>query len=112
MEIEKKLKEAKAAEAQGNEEIREAVMEDVDRLKQTAETIRVPQNEARVSGISKTKTWRITSIDPKRVPAYFGGIELRPVDERAVLSLIKGAKGDLKIPGVTFEETYSISARS
>ena len=110
--IERKLKEAEAAERQGNVEIKEAVMEDVDRLMQAAETIHVPQSETKVSGITKTKTWRITSIDPKRVPAYFGGIELRPVDERAVLSLIKGAKGDVRIPGVRFEETYTISARS
>ena len=40
------------------------------------------------------------------------GVLLRPVDEKAALRLIRATKGTIKIPGIEYEETYSVSIRA
>ena len=61
--------------------------------------------------MSRTKTWKITGIDSSKVPVSFGGVEIRPVDEKLVLQLIKMSKGKIKIPGVEYEEDVIIGIR-
>lgn len=111
-EIERKLREA--AEADKNEKAAEAesAMAQAEVIEHIAQNIYVPKQETpKVSGISKSVTWKITNIDPTKVPVNFGGVEIRPVDERAVMALIKASKGKIQIPGITFEEDYIVRAR-
>ena len=65
----------------------------------------------KVKGVTQTKTWKITGIDHEKVPVNFAGMELRPVDEKLVLQLIKTSKGKIVIPGVTYEEDVIIGIR-
>ena len=51
----------------------------------------------------------LVGIDSAKVPIYFSGAEIRPVDEKAIMKLIKESKGTIQIPGVKYEETASIS---
>ena len=64
-----------------------------------------------MKGVSTTKTWKITKVDSAAVPTHVQGVEIRPVDEKAVLRLIKATKGAIKIPGITYEEDVTVSVR-
>ena len=39
-------------------------------------------------------------------------VVIRPVDEKAVARLIKMSKGQIKIPGIEYKETVSVSIRT
>ena len=67
---------------------------------------------AEAEGIRHTKTWRIVSVDPSLVPTSVNGVEIRPVDTAAVMKLIRQSRGTVRIPGITFEEDYTISVRT
>lgn len=112
IEREKKLAEAEAAESKGDIAAAEFAMAEAEVMDNVAVTGTVQVAAPKVEGISKTKAWRITGIDDEKVPIDIAGIVIRPVDEKAILNLIKQSKGKIKIPGVTFEETVSISVRS
>ena len=61
--------------------------------------------------MSKSKTWKIVGVDASRVPIEINGMVIRPVDEKAILRIIKASKGTIRIPGVIYEEATQISAR-
>ena len=106
----RKMAEAAEAEANGDSLGAEMAMAEAE----VAEGIAVGGITARapkVKGVTQTKTWKITGIDPEKVPVNFAGMELRPVDEKLVLQLIKTSKGKIVIPGVTYEEDLVIGIR-
>lgn len=101
-ERERKLKEAMALEAAGEEAV---VMDE-------ATGYSVPASvKPKVSGVSTSKDWEITSIDTAKVPVNFGGMELRPVDQAAVIRLIRASKGSIAIPGIAYREVAKMSFR-
>ncbi len=65
----------------------------------------------KVSGVSVSKDWAITKIDPDKVPIEIAGAVIRPVDEAAIMRLIRATKGGIKIPGVEFTEKAKMSFR-
>ena len=65
----------------------------------------------KVSGVSTSKDWEIVEIDPKAVPLAVAGIELRPVDQAAVMRLIRASKGQIEIPGITYRQVAKMSFR-
>ena len=65
----------------------------------------------KVSGVSTKKDWEIIEIDMDKVPDEINGILIRPVDQKAVMRLIRASKGAVKIPGITYKETSKISVR-
>lgn len=67
--------------------------------------------DVKVKGVSKSKTWKIVGVDASHVPVEINGMVIRPVDEKAILRIIKASKGTIRIPGVIYEETTQISAR-
>ena len=69
-------------------------------------------DKPKASGVSTSKTYRISKIDLSLVPVTFGGVVIRPVDEKAVLSLIKQSKGAIDIPGIEFVEDVVVSVRT
>ncbi len=111
-EVDRKLKEAAEAESKGDTLAAETAMAEAEVMDGVAVAGVVQAAPPKVKGVSKTKAWRITGIDAEKVPVEIAGCVIRPVDEKAVLNLIKGTKGQIKIPGVTYEETVSISVRS
>lgn len=111
-EMNRKLDEAAEAEANGDAAGAEFAMAEAEVLDGAVVTRGIRAKPPKTKGVSHTKTWRITKIDNEKVPVSFAGMELRPVDERLVLQLIKTSKGTIAIPGVTYEEDVIISVRS
>lgn len=111
-EVDKKLEEAAKAEKEGDILGAEMAMAEAEVMDGVAVAGVVAPAAPKVNGVSKTKAWRITGIDPSKVPVEVAGIVIRPVDEKAVMNLIKATKGQVKIEGITYEETVNISVRS
>ena len=110
-ERERKLKEAMALEAAGDKEGAEAAVEEAVVMDE-ATGYSVPASvKPKVSGVSTSKDWEITSIDTAKVPVNFSGMELRPVDQAAVIRLIRASKGSIAIPGIAYREVAKMSFR-
>ena len=111
-EIDRKLDEAATAETNGDAMGVEFAMAEAEVMQGIAEAGSIPSQKPKTDGVSTSKTWKITSIDDSKVPVALCGAVIRPVDEKAVLALIKATKGKIEIPGITFEESVTISVRS
>ena len=111
-EMNRKLEEAAEAEAAGDATGAEYVMAEAEVLEGVSIGGSIVAQAPKAKGVSQSKTWKITGIDASKVPVSFEGVEIRPVDERAVMRLIKESKGTVQIPGVQYEETVSISVRA
>lgn len=112
IEAEKKMAEAMEAEVAGDVTGAEIAMEEAVIMESVAETAVVYKQEKSVKGVSKTKAWQITSIDAENVPISLSGMTLRPVDEKAVMRLIKASGGTVNIPGIKYEETVNVRVRA
>lgn len=110
-EAERKLAEAAKAREAGDALEAEFAEVDAEALMDTAMSASVVTEDAKASGMSRRKGWEITGIDLNAVPTTFNGVVIRPVDERAVLALIKQFGGKVEIPGITFTETSTIAVR-
>lgn len=111
-EVDKRLEEAAEAEKNGNVVAMEMAMAEAEVADNVSAVGRVASQIPKVKGVSQSKTWKITNIDSSKVPVNFNGMELRPVDEKLVLQLIKASKGSIVIPGVAYEEDVVISVRA
>lgn len=107
-----KLEEAAAAEQSGDTAGAAAAMEEAEVLDGMASSARVTARAPKANGVSQTKTWKLKSVDPEKVPIKVGGVEIRPVDQAAVMRLIRESKGTISIPGVEYEESVQISVRA
>ena len=111
-EAERKLAEAAAADQSGDEFTAEFALMDAEMYADAAKTISVAAEKPNVSGVSTRKSWKIKSIDLSKVPINFDGVCIRPVDESAVMKLIKASNGEISIPGIEIEEEYIMSVRA
>jgi len=111
-EANRKLEEAAALEAKGDSDGAEYAMAEAEVYDSYAETVSVKPKQQKVSGITTSRTWKIKSIDSSKVPVFFQGVELRPVDASAVLRIVKASKGQISIPGVEIEEVVNMSVRA
>lgn len=111
-ETDRKLAEAAALEQQGDAMGAEMAMAEAEVYDDAAAGIVVASKTPKVDGVSTAKTWKITNIDLSKVPTEIAGVLIRPVDEKAVMSLIRATKGQVKIPGIEYEQTVSISIRA
>ena len=109
---EKAFTAAVEAESKGDTLGAEAAMLEAEILDDAAAVTFVGVAAPKAAGISKRTTWKITAIEADKVPVAVAGVVIRPVDEKAVMALIKASKGTVRIPGITFEEDYIISARA
>ena len=110
-ERERKLKEAIQLEAAGDKEGAEAAFEEGMVMDEAASYSIPVASKPKVSGISMSKDWEITGIDPKKVPVEFSGMELRPIDQAVVMRLIRASKGSIAIPGISYHEVAKMSFR-
>ena len=110
-ERERKLNEAAELETAGEKEAAEAALLDAQVTEEIAVNTSVIAEPVRTKGVTNTKDWEIQSIDKEKVPVVFAGMEIRPVDEKAITRLIRASKGTIQIPGVTYKEIIKISIR-
>lgn len=110
-ELERKLAEATAAEAAGDSDAANSAMAEAEVMDDVSVGGGISAPDLKVNGVSKSKTWKIVGVDDSRVPIEINGMVIRPVDEKAILRIIKASKGTVRIPGVIYEETTQISAR-
>ena len=111
-EADRKLEEAAALEKSGDILGAEMAMAEAEVYDDASAGVAITGAAPKVSGVSTSKTWKIKSIDYSKVPTEIAGIIIRPVDEKAVLELVRATKGAIKIPGIEFEQTTSISIRA
>lgn len=111
-EADRKLAEAEAAQKNGDAKAMESAIQEAIVADQIGATQFVSCSAPKVSGISQKTDWEIVSIDDKEVPIDLNGCMLRPVDTKAVMSLIRATKGQVKIPGVVYRETVKMSVTS
>lgn len=111
-EANRRLEEAAALEKAGDALGAEMAMAEAEVYDDAAAGIVVSGKAPKVDGVSTSKSWEITSIDPDKVPVEIAGVVIRPVDEKAVARLIKMSKGQIKIPGIEYKETVSVSIRT
>ena len=105
-------RERKIQEAAGDADGAEAAFEEATIMDDAASYAVVPAAATpKVSGVSTSKDWEIVEIDPKAVPLAVAGIELRPVDQAAVMRLIRASKGQIEIPGITYRQVAKMSFR-
>lgn len=110
-EMNRKLAEAAAAESEGDAIGAEMAMAEAEVMENVATTATIKSEAPTMKGVSTTKTWQITKVDSALVPTHVQGVEIRPVDEKAVLRLIKATKGAIQIPGIAYEEDVTVSIR-
>lgn len=63
-------------------------------------------------GVSVRTTWKARVTDPKAVPAYFEGMELREINMTALNNIAKWRNGEAQIPGVEFYKESQMSVRT
>ena len=110
-EMERKLEEAATAEAEGDVVGAEFALAEAEVMEGVASNSIVQVKAPRADGVSRSKTWEIVEVDSSIVPVNFGGEEIRPVDLKAVMRIIKASKGTVQIPGIKYEEKTTISVR-
>lgn len=100
---------AAQAEAQGDEDTAE-IMRDM------AEEVPLGEISAAAAptakGVSVRTTWKARVVDPKAVPAYFEGMELREINMTALNNIAKWRNGEAQIPGVEFYKDSTMSVRT
>ena len=110
-EAERKLREAAEAEAAGRQEEAEAAMTEAIIMDEAKNTVFVTRQAPKAAGTSTRKDWAIRSVDQSKVPIAVNGMEIRPVDQAAVMRLIRASKGTISIPGIVYEEITQMSFR-
>jgi hypothetical protein len=110
-EANRKIEEAIALEEQGKIEEAEAAMLDAQITDSVARGATLVVEKPKAEGVSVSKDWEIVSINDAIVPLKVAGVTIRPVDEKAVMRLIRASKGTVSIPGVVYKETAKMSFR-
>lgn len=68
--------------------------------------------QPKAEGISVKTVWKARITDPDKIPVSSNGIEIRPIDIRALNNIARITKGTAVIAGVEFYPEKTISARS
>jgi hypothetical protein len=110
-EADRKLAEAIAHEDAGDEDAAQEAMLDATMADQMSRTMSVTLEQPKADGVSMSKDWVIDILDESKVPVEFAGMVIRPVDDKAVMRLIRASKGKFEIPGVTYHEVAKMSIR-
>lgn len=110
-ERERMLAEAAAREEAGDAEGAEAAMTEAVVMDEATRYSAPSAPQPKVAGVSTSKDWEIDSIDDALVPVDVNGAVIRPVDQAAIMRLIRASKGNIKIPGVSFHEVSKMSFR-
>lgn len=110
-ERERLLAEAAARDAAGDAAGAEEALEDAVVMDEATNYTAPAVQKPKVAGVSTSKDWEIESIDAKLVPLAVAGVQIRPVDQAAVMRLIRASKGTIEIPGIVYHEVTKMSFR-
>lgn len=110
-ERERKLREAAELEEAGDKEGAEAAMTEAVVMDEAVAYSVPAAPKPKVAGVTSSKDWEIVDINPSMVPLVIAGVELRPVDQSAVMRLIRASKGKIYIPGIVYREVAKMSFR-
>lgn len=110
-EADRKLKEAIELEESGRAGEAESALLEADIMDSAGRNVVVEAQKPKAEGASSSIDWEITAVDQNSVPVDFCGMCIRPVDEKAVLKLIRASKGQIKIPGVSYKAVAKLSFR-
>ena len=110
-EVERRLQEAIALEAQGKTSDADAAVEEAEIMDEMSNVVSVAADKPKAEGVATKKDWEIESIDSSKVPVLVAGVELRPVDTSAIMRLIRSTKGQVHIPGVVYKEVAKVAFR-
>ena len=110
-EADRKLEEAIKAEANGDEEAKNAAFLDAEIADSASRMATVSMQAPTAKGVSMSKDWEIIDIDLSKVPDTVMGVLIRPVDTAAVMKLIRASKGAIQIDGITYKETAKMMFR-
>lgn len=110
-EAERLLSQAIVLESQGKTAEANAAVDEAEIIESAAGSVVVGFSLPSVKGVSSSRDWEIESIDPDKVPDTVNGSIIRPVDEKAVMRLIRASKGTIHIPGIKYRSTTKMSIR-
>ncbi len=110
-EAERKLLEAIKLEKSGDSAAAECVMLDAEMADTMSRNVTITAEPPKVKGVSQTTDWELVSVDNDKVPIAVAGMVIRPVDEKAIMRLIRASKGKVSIPGIIYKETIKTSIR-
>lgn len=110
-ESEKLLQEAIEAEQHGKQNEATAKMFLAEMVSDMVITATSQVAKPTAQGISMSRTWKARVTDPKLVPAYANGFELRSIDLAELNRLARATSGSIKIAGIEFYEDITLSAR-
>ena len=105
------LAQAAELESAGNAQQANAVFVNAQMVDAAARNIALERNAPKANGVATTTDWQITGIDAAQVPVDINGCVIRPVDEAAVLRLIRASKGKVIIPGIKYEAITKVAIR-
>ena len=108
-EAERLMAEAAAKEQKGEDV--SAIVEEAVMTEAVGNTITIQAAAKKPEGVSTRKDWKITEVSFAEVPCEICGVTIRPVDESAVMKLIRATKGTIKIPGIKYEEYNTVVVR-
>ncbi len=99
------------AEENGNKAAADAAMANASVIDQAGRSISLGASKPQAEGASMTTDWELVEVNNREVPLSLNGIELRPVDTKAVMRLIRASKGKIVIPGITYKAVAKMSFR-
>lgn len=110
-EADRKMQASIDAEASGDAEAATAAMLDAEIADRASRMVSMPEEKLKAEGVGTQKDWEITAIDASKVPVSLAGMVIRPVDEAAVMKLIRASKGTIQIEGISYQQTIKMSFR-
>lgn len=105
------LEQAAALESNGNVQQANVMFTNAQMADAAARNIALERNAPKANGISTTTDWQIVSVDASQVPVDVAGCVIRPVDESAVMKLIRASKGTVNIPGIKYQAIAKVAIR-
>ena len=105
------LAEAAALESAGNVQQANAKFTNAQMADAAARSIALERSAPKAGGVSTTTDWQIIGIDAAQVPVDINGCVIRPVDEAAIMRLIRASKGKVIIPGVKYQAIAKVAIR-
>ena len=111
-EAERLLREAAEADANGNTAEAEIGLAMAEMVQDMTPAVAADVRKPEAYGTGVRKVWKARIVDPYKVPAYMGQIEIRSIDMSVLNGIARTTKGTAQIPGVEFFEDTIISARA
>ena len=105
------LEQAAALESAGDTRQANVMFTNAQMADAAARGIALERNAPKANGISTTTDWQIIGIDAAQVPVDINGCVIRPVDEAAVMRLIRASKGKVIIPGIKYQAIAKVAIR-